>query len=360
MNVAAFLPNWIGDAVMATPAIRALRALATGKLIGVCRPYVADVFDGAPWFDDLMFLDRRAWSQGWPGVAWKLRREQVDVAVLFPNSFRVALAAWLGKCKRRIGFRRYLRGGLLTDGLDPVRDADGGYQPTPIIDDYNRLAMTAGTPWPGHRLELFTTATDEAAADSALAALEIDPSRDLICLNPGAAFGSAKHWYAESFATLARDLAEQRHASILVLCGPGERDMARQIAALAAHPAIHHVADQPLSLGLTKALVRRCQLLVTTDSGPRHFAAAFERPVVTLFGPTHIAWTETYFDKAVHVQKKVPCGPCQQRVCPQGHHQCMRELTPAEVFAAASALLARQLPHRQSPAQEHILQRRAS
>jgi heptosyltransferase-2 len=78
---------------------------------------------------------------------------------------------------------------------------------------------------------------------------------------------------------------------------------------------------------------------VTTDSGPRHFAAAFGVPVVTLFGPTHVAWTETYFSKAVHLQKPVPCGPCQQRTCPLGHHRCMTELMPTVVYAAADRLL---------------------
>jgi heptosyltransferase-2 len=81
-------------------------------------------------------------------------------------------------------------------------------------------------------------------------------------------------------------------------------------------------------------------LLITTDSGPRHFAAAFDRPVVTLFGPTHVAWTETYFPQAVHLQKKVDCGPCQLRVCPLDH-RCMKLLTPEEVFAAAEGLLGR-------------------
>jgi heptosyltransferase-2 len=87
-------------------------------------------------------------------------------------------------------------------------------------------------------------------------------------------------------------------------------------------------------------MARRVDLLVTTDSGPRHFAAALGTPVVTLFGPTHIAWTETYFEKAVHLQQTVPCGPCQLRACPLDH-RCMKELTPAEVFAAAERLLTR-------------------
>jgi heptosyltransferase-2 len=161
----------------------------------------------------------------------------------------------------------------------------------------------------------------------------------VICLNPGAAFGAAKHWPTEHFATLARMLVDQRGSGVLVLCGPGERDLARQIVLQTSRPRVASLADQPLSLGLTKACVRRCDLLVTTDSGPRHFAAAFDRAVVTLFGPTHIAWTETYHPRAIHLQKKVPCGPCQQRVCPLDH-RCMKELLPGEVFAAVTRSLA--------------------
>jgi heptosyltransferase-2 len=167
----------------------------------------------------------------------------------------------------------------------------------------------------------------------------------VVGLNPGAAFGAAKHWPADSFAQLARQLAQRLGCGVLTLCGPGERDMARRIAEDSRSPHVFSLADTALSLGLTKAVVRRLDLLVTTDSGPRHFAAAFGRPVVSLFGPTHIEWTETYFEKAVHLQKKVPCGPCQQRTCPLDH-RCMRDLSPAEVFAAADHVLARfPLPH---------------
>ena len=86
------------------------------------------------------------------------------------------------------------------------------------------------------------------------------------------------------------------------------------------------------------ACVRRADLLVTTDSGPRHFAAAFGTPVVTLFGPTHIAWTETYYPKAVHLQKQVECGPCQQRVCPLDH-RCMTRVSTDRVVKQAMSLL---------------------
>jgi heptosyltransferase-2 len=345
MRIAVFLPGWVGDVVMATPALRALRQhFPDAHLTGILKPYVAGALEGLPWLDSLLFLDRRGpWSQRWPGVAWQLRKHRPDLAVLFPNTFRTALAAWLGGCGRRVGYARYGRAWLLTDRLRPIRSPSGRRLPTPIIDDYNRLAETAGCPWPGYRMELATAPRDEEAADAVWRKAGFLPGREVVCLNPGGAFGSAKHWYADSFAPVARNLIDRRQSSILVLCGPKERDQARQIADATGRKEIATLADVPLSLGLLKACVRRSDLLITTDSGPRHFAAAFGRPVVTLFGPTHIAWTETHYAGAVHLQKKVDCGPCQKRVCPLDH-RCMRGLTPAEVFAAAAELLARP-PH---------------
>jgi heptosyltransferase II len=341
MNIAIFLPNWIGDAVMATPAIRALRAhFAPARCIAVCRPYVVDVVAGSPWFDAHHFLQRKGpWSHRWPAVAWQLRREKIDLAVLLPNSFRTGLVAWLAGCKRRVGFKRYGRGALLTDRLEPLRDVGGKFKPCPIIDDYNRLAELAGCPAPGHRMELFTTPSDEAAADAVWRKFGFEKRDDVICLNPGAAFGAAKFWPADAFARLAQDLVDTRRVKVLVLCGPNEREQARSIAALAKRSRVFSLADEALSLGLTKALIRRCAMLVTTDSGPRHFAAAFDRPVVSLFGPTYIEWTRTYFAKEIHLQKEVPCGPCQLRVCPTDH-ACMKLLTPQEVLDAVRKVAA--------------------
>ncbi|MSQ94968.1 MAG: lipopolysaccharide heptosyltransferase II [Gemmataceae bacterium] len=340
MNLAIFLPNWIGDVVMATPAIRALREYFAGaRCIAVCRPYVLGVLEGSSWFDAHLFLDRSGpWANRWPALVWKLRRERIDLAVLFPNSLRTSLAAWLGGCKRRVGFQRDGRGWLLSDRLEPIRDENGGFKPSPIIDDYNRLAEAAGCTAPGHRMELFTTPADEAVADAIYQKLNLGNTDEVICLNPGAAFGAAKFWPIDSFVRLAQDLVALRGAQVLVLCGPSEREQARSIARLANRASVVSLADEALSLGLTKALIRRCRLLVTTDSGPRHFAAAFDRPVVSLYGPTFIDWTRTYFDKEINLQKEVPCGPCQLRICPTDH-ACMHLLTPREVLGAVQRLL---------------------
>lgn len=348
MNIAVFLPNWIGDAVMATPALRAMRSHYTeAQLIGVMKPYVADVFAGGDWFDEILFVNGGSWAQGVLSVAWQLRRRHIDLVVLFSNTLRSALTAWLGGCRRRIGYARYGRALLLTDALSPLRDDLGRLKPSPVLDAYNLLAQHAGCPRPTQLMELFTTGDDERAADQVWESGRLEDYSEVICLNSGAAFGAAKHWPSTYFADLARRLAEERGSGVLVLCGPNERELARDIVTRADHPNVQALADLSapvvpngprLSLGLTKACVRRADLLVTTDSGPRHFAAAFDRPVVTLFGPTHIEWTETYHPRAVHLQKRVECGPCQLRVCPLDH-RCMLRLTPDEVYSAAEGLL---------------------
>ncbi len=337
-RVAVFLPNWIGDVVMATPAVRALRQhFAASELVAVCKPYVADTLAGSPWFAHTVHFDSHGKSEQrlW-AVAKQLRALNADTAVLFPNSLRAAVAARLGGCRTVVGFGRYFRDVLLTKRLYPARDGKGKPRPTPVIDDYNRIVRLLGVPDPGHRMELFTTPADDATAEGTWQRLKLHRHSQVIGLNPGGAFGSSKHWPTAHFAELARTLAD-RGAGVLVLCGPSERETAKQIVTAADRPAVVSMADEPLSIGLTKAMVRRLSLLVTTDSGPRHFAAAFDVPVVSLFGPTHIGWTETYFDKAVHVQKAVPCGPCQLRVCPLDH-RCMTTLTPQDVLEAMARL----------------------
>jgi heptosyltransferase-2 len=337
-RIALLLPNWVGDVVMATPAIRALReSFPDAELIGFGRPYVRGVLDGSPWLDE--FLPLTSLIQ-----AVAARRWRFEVAVLFPNSFRSALFAWLAGCRRRVGYARDGRATLLTDRLRATRDSRGQFTPSPLLLDYNRLAECAGARIGSHRLELFTTLQDEAAADAIWEGNRFADRSAVVALNPGAAYGAAKLWPREYFAALARQVADEFHAGVLVLCGPAERDLARSIARAANHPFVASLADANVSLGLTKACVRRSALLVSTDSGPRHFAAAFDRPVVALFGPTHIAWTQTYHPSETQLQQQVPCGPCQLRTCPTDH-RCMRDLTPQTVFRAAARFLASRAAH---------------
>lgn len=339
-----FCPNLIGDTVMATPTLRALRGRFPDAAIdAVGKPASLATLDGNPWLDGLIRFDPRSASreQRARAVVGRLRAARYDLAALLPNSFRSALVAWLGGCRRRVGYARGGRGWLLSDRLEAPRDGRGRFVPVPAVGYYLRLAEAVGCPSESPRLELFTTEADEAAADRAQAELGIGRDEAVVCLNTGGAFGPAKSWPVGHFARLARRLAGEAGVRCVVLCGPAEREAARAIVAEARHAGVASLADQAMSIGLSKACVRRSRLLVTTDSGPRHFAAGFGVPVVTLFGPTHIAWTRTHHPHAIHLQQPVPCGPCQQGVCPLKHHRCMVELDPDRVYVAALRLLGR-------------------
>jgi heptosyltransferase-2 len=343
MKIAVFCPNLIGDTVMATPAFRALRlGLPDARLTAIIKPRVWPTLEGTSWFDELIHFDSASTDRGerMVPVVRRLRRARFDVAVLFPNSIRSAWIAWLADIPRRVGYVRHGRGLLLTDRLHYPRDAAGRRLPTPIVESYLKLARRLGCPVDYVRTELATTCDDEAAADGAWSRLGLDSGKRVVCFNTGGAFGPAKTWPSTHFARLALRLADEAGVAVLVLCGPDERAAAREIVREACHPRVVSLADQSLGIGLTKACVRRSALLITTDSGPRHFAAAFNTPVITLYGPTHVSWTRTNHPRAWSVYHPVPCGPCQRPICPEGHHRCMRDLTPESVFGVAMRSLA--------------------
>src|SRR5262249_15472319 len=154
---------------------------------------------------------------------------------------------------------------------------------------YLKLAYAIGCAPEDQSLELATTPADELAADLVWRQFGLREGR-VVVLNSSGAFGAAKLWPVEHSAHLARRMATELNFDVLGLCGPSERQSAHQIVQLAGHPRVVGLADQPLSIGLTKACVKRSLLMVTTDSGPRHFAVAFGVPIVGLFGPTPPIW----------------------------------------------------------------------
>jgi heptosyltransferase-2 len=331
MKLAIWLPNWIGDVAMATPALRALRDhFADAEIVGILRPYVADVLAGTTLVDRLLIHDpqgRSPFHRGF-GFGWALRRERFDLAVLFPNSLRSAFWAWASGAKRTLGYARSGRSLLLTDPIPAPSQAT----PHPVLDEMLQLVGQLGCRTLSRKMELATLPRDEQQLADFWKRHPAADASDYVTLNTGGAFGAAKDWPTEYFTELARRLAVELGRTVLIVCGPKERSTAQQIIADVAHPRVVSLAGEPLSIGLTKAAVRHASLLVTTDSGPRHFAAAFDVPCLTLFGPTHIAWSETFHPQAVHLQLPVDCGPCQQRVCPLKHHRCLRELTVDQVF----------------------------
>ncbi len=354
-------PSWVGDAVMATPALRALRELyPEARISYLMRRYVKQLYSGMPWVDQVItYRTGKTTTKTGKGVfdvAARLRSAKFDLAVLLPNSFKTALICKMAMIPRIVGYERDGRGFLLTDKLLPGKER-GKFLPSPIVKYYLGLAHYLGSSQRDLKLELFVTETERRVADEVFGRCGLSReifrpasagSGPLILLNPGAQYGAAKCWRPEYFAELGDRFIDELGATVLISAAPKERPIVDSIKRYMRHAPID-LSNKGLTLGALKEVVRRCDLMVTNDTGPRHIAAAMDVPVVTIFGPTHPEWTEIYYAKERQVAVKVFCGPCQKKVCPLDH-RCMTRVTPAMVFATALELL----PERQKTGRETV------
>lgn len=341
-RILVVLPNWVGDLVLATPALRALRRqYADQHITFLVKSHLAPVLSGGDWMDELRFWPSRGPSRpkrrkSFLGFAAELRENRYDIAILFANSFRSGLLSRLAGIKRRVGYDREGRGLLLTDKLLPEK-ANGKFVPVPMIRYYNAIARYLGCRECPELPELFTTVEDESVVDQVMASAGVKSGQPIVVVNPGASFGPAKCWIPERFAEVGDRLAERRGAAVFISCGPSEIEVARAVAGRMRRPCV--VLDRPvMPLGPSKALIRRASLLVTNDTGPRHFANAFGTPVVTVFGPTDPQWTVTAAEKERSLMVPVDCGPCMKRRCPLDH-RCMTRITSDMVLNRAEELL---------------------
>jgi heptosyltransferase-2 len=368
MHVLVILPRWVGDAAMATPLLRAVRGHFQGaRITGVMRGVVADLLTGTGWIDDVVAYDRtRSRTQphlGFRAVARRLRSDRADVALILPNSLSSAALAWAGGARRRVGHAGHRRRLLLTDVVAPT-----GGGPLPPPRRFLQIAQAVGVSVDASAdLELATTPADEALAEAVLAerfaGMHGEPG-PLVILNDNGAHGPARSWGVDKCAALARWLTPRLPGCrILVHCGPDDRAAARAVATQAGLPSVESLADVPsLPIGLSKALYRRAALSITSDSGPRHIAAAFGVPTVALVGPIDPICGRSDPVRCVELRLPLSCAPCGRRACPLGHHDCMRLIMPDQVGRAALELLelwpARAAPNgleRGGPAARRIL-----
>ena len=342
--ILVFTPNWVGDVVMATPALAALRGhFPQAHITYLARSYLHELLRPAPWFDELIPADEAQGLWGLLRLGRRLRRRGFSLAVLLPNSFRSALLVWWAGVPRRVGYARDGRTVLLTDPLPVSRGPDGQCLPQPMVAYYAGLAEHLGAEVGDRRLRLYVEEEARRNLHRLLAERGHDPARPTVVFIPGAKFGSSKCWPPRHFAQLADRLLRALPCNLVVVCGPGEEAIGEAIEQLTPGGVIH-LWREPLGLGRLKALVAQSHLMVTNDTGPRHFAAAFDVPVVTLFGPTEQRWTRTDHPKEVPLQMSgLDCLPCQLPRCPR-NHECLEQLLPEEVFQAALDLLRRYPP----------------
>jgi len=344
------MPSWLGDTVMATPALRALRSLyPEAHITALIRVAIRPIMEGCPWIDRIVTVRPRRHRStdgrrvGHVALARRLAAGRFDTAVLLPNSFRSALLARMAGIPRRIGYDRDGRGFLLTDRLLPRRGKDG-FVPVSTRDYYLGIARYMGSNNPDPTMALFTRPEQDAQANQILdqAGFTPDDRRPLVLISPGANYGDAKIWDSRRFAQVADRCVSELGAVVAISGAPHERPILDRVLAAVNEPVVD-LSRLGVNLSLLKSVVRRSSLVITNDTGPRHVAAAFNVPVVTVFGPTDPAWTTIDFPAERQVRVDVFCGPCQKKKCPLRNTDdelcCMTGVSAAMVFEQASDLL---------------------
>ena len=327
------VPNWVGDAVMSLPALRALRdAYPAAHLTILARASVADLYTREPSIDAVMphpHSRRQA--------AADLRRENFDCAILLPNSFDAALVAYLARIPRRIGYRRDARGWLLTESIPPP---ESGEIPRHQRFYYLELLRRAGIIHEFQpSLDIRLHAPDSARAAGLLAFRASNLPDPVIGVSPGAAYGGAKRWLPERFAETALLVARARAGSVALFGSPAERALCASVSAAieaGGIPARNFAGQTTLRQFID--LAAACSLFLTNDSGAMHIASALQVPTVTVFGPTDETATGPTGPRSRIVREPVECGPCLLRTCPIDH-RCMTRVPAARVAATALRLL---------------------
>lgn len=339
MKILVRAPNWVGDAVMAIPAMEAIRATRDGDEICVlARPAVADLIDGQPFVNRVLRYEHRAQHQGWRGkekLIAALRNENFDIALLLQNAFDAAWLAWRSGILERIGYARDGRGPLLTEA---IRVPAEGEIPKHESHYYLELLRRAG--WiqtrpdaPPIRLRISDDA--HASAEIALRAAGASEKSWRCAIAPGASYGAAKCWPPEYFAQLAERLISECGADVIFFGTVAEKDIATRIRSHMKSRAISLVGET--SMRELAAMFASCSVFIGNDSGAMHVAAAAGLPVIGIFGSTDPEGTAPVTQQFTLIREIVSCSPCFLRRCPVDH-RCMTRISVDSVFTAAARI----------------------
>jgi heptosyltransferase II len=339
------LPNWVGDAVMAIPALRELRRIFRASQITLAgRPWVLGLFEDEGLDDHTITiedsngaLDRCA---RFLSETDRYRRERFDWAVLLTNSFATALAAWAGRAKKVGGYPTDSRK-MLLDYAVPFQP---GYKTLHQIKYYLNIAAQIEIAIAGRSSVDFDrceprldSPSDTTRGLELLERFGINAERGILAINPGATNSTAKRWPAERFASTADKFSDAYGFQTVIIGTAGDKPVALQVAeSMRAQPTV--IAGET-SIADLKALLRCVRLVISNDTGTSHVAAALGVPTVVVFGPTEHVATRPLSDRAIVVRHDVECSPCMLRECPIDH-RCMMRVEVNDVYTAARRLLA--------------------
>ena len=330
--------NWVGDAIMTTPAMQVIRRnFPHAHITLLAKPWVMPVFLNNPYVDELMVYaaDRRhKGSRGVLRLARDLKKRNFELAILFQNAFEAALIAWMAGIPQRLGFTTDGRTPLLTHRIRSWPGLKKGH----LVDYYLGLLSGAGLNTGHRRLAVFLTPEEQVESRKTLHALGIGADRKIIGINPGATYGTAKRWPKERFIELSRRLISEQHVHVLIFGGPGEAQLGQAIAAQVG-PDCTNLCNRT-TLREAMGLIHCCHAFVTNDSGLMHAAAALDVPQAAIIGPTDPIATGPVNPASRLVQAVGSCylAPCLLSHCPIDH-RCMTSIGVSMVHATVTELL---------------------
>jgi heptosyltransferase-2 len=324
--------NWLGDAIIALPALQVVRNKFPSAQISILAlPYVSDIYRGQGVADELIPYDRSGEHKGIGGkekLANVLRSKKFDTALLLQNAFDAAWIAWRAGIPERIGYDRDARGFLLTKAVPVPRAGE-----IPAHERYYYLELVKRAGWINAlpeilEISLRVSEDDSRQAESKLQGCGSQAAAIRIAVGAGASYGSAKCWPPERFARAINQLVKERKADVLLFGTPAEAEVSAEIRAGLDQPAVDLTGKTEISE--LPALLSRCTVFLGNDSGAMHVAAAVGLPIVAVFGPTDPKGTAPVTPRCTIVQEKPYCSPCFLRRCPTDH-RCMTVIAPDRV-----------------------------
>jgi heptosyltransferase-2 len=345
--------NWVGDSVLSLPALkRARQVFPQAHISLLVLPWVSGIYDECTAVDEVVTYDRAATHRGLRGrirlVRW-LRQRRFDAAILFQNAFEAALLAALAGIPIRAGYDRDGRGWLLSHRISVDQRVSRLHQTYYYLDLMDQLlecervalstaAQRASTdPAPGMPdISLQVSHSRKQLAKATMQARGVDFRANVVGVNPGASYGSAKRWLSDRYASLLDELIEHDEAAVVIFGSANEIAIAQSIQSTMRHPPV--ILSGRTRLAELIAMIACCNLFITNDSGPMHLAAALRVPTLAIFGPTDAIATGPMSPSAVVLNKSVECSPCLLRECPIDH-RCMTQISVEEVYQQATRML---------------------
>ncbi len=322
MKILIILPNWLGDAVMATPAIELLASHYQDVSFTFIGSYASiEALKHHPLCERAVIDETKKASNRFIAT-YKLAKDlgQFNLAVTFRNQLHSSLLLRFTKTVVCIS-RNSWHSRFLLSHTPKIRTNQH------LVRQYSQLAMIDCDHW------------DNSISNLKLYIKPEQFTKPTLGINAGATYGSAKRWYPERFAQVAKEFSDK--FDILIFGGPNEVEMANEIESNLKSYGVTNYVNIAGKTNIQElcAKIAGCSLFITNDSGPMHVAAAYQVPTVAIFGPTRYKETSQWMnEKSTIVRKEMVCSPCMKRECPLGHHECMKNITASEVIDAVKEL----------------------